>query len=109
MLKTIGFFIAYALSAFISAAGLNLSYFYLRSVFPTLPEISYLDLWFSLSCVSTLLPSVRATLSQSLATAFDKMEEQMPQWARLLLSSLIINGMFALFLSLEYLVYLWLR
>jgi len=109
MLKTIGFFIAYALSAFISAADLNLSYFYLRSVFPTLPEVGYLDLWFGLSCVGTLLPSVRATVSQSLAAAFDKMEDKVPQWTRLITASLVVNGMFALLLSLEYLVYLWLR
>lgn len=109
MLKTFGFFIAYAISALASAAGLNLSFLYLREVFPVIPAISYVDLWFGLSCVGTLLPSVRATLAQSFAETFEKMEEQLPHWARLLLTSLCINSCFAVLLSLEYVVYLLLR
>ena len=105
MLKTFGFFIAYAISIVITAAALNLSFFYLREVFPVIPAISYLDLWFGLSCVSTLLPSVRATLAQSCSMAFEKMEEKPPQWARLLITSLFINGLVTVLLTLEYVIY----
>lgn len=109
-IKAMGFIFRLIMGNLMLAGMLALAYSYLQIVFPILPGIRTLDIWFAASCIGAILPTTREFLFIEMRNELRrKNPEALDSGVMQFCMSVSLYVLITFFLWIDYLVYLWLR